>query len=609
MLRGLNRMREEYRPDAGLETCDRVLMAVAIILAIGCATLVVRRDSHFTRLAHERYAAEETNEPREMNVALAPAAIAVEGTIGRETRTRTTYSIVNRGESAESHLAFDLHPGLRVEKVSATCGRTRMTRRWERLGVDLASPLPPRGTCRVTIDVAGTADAPVFSFAGRGTFGARYRRWRDASKSIDLSDLSRSTFIPGVTRQRIALSSSDFAPAPRYSPWRVSNEPVSSERDTSSFVVDSVLPPSGVSLSLRVPDGFTVADSCGSVGKNRIVSRCTFAFGEFRLIGAVFTTVGLEGATLIHLPPHAGLARIHSPALGEAVTIAERAWPGLALTGSPVFVEQPIDGDGERSNWRNPRANSIAATGPVFLIPEWMFIRRQPLAAPQIAASMIAGTLRSRRPVPPRQRRFFDLFFTEIARARTGSGEQRSATIGARGPRPATDPLLEIGWGGGSNSRLQGVLADLEYRVGAERLREGVNEFVSRPGTGTAKELLDILGRRAGLSLDNFYRDYFRGNAVPKLTIENAAFRREGNRWIVRATARNLATGEVICPVVLRTKFGSVRDVVRIDEGESVPIVLTSEHEPRTLQLDPEHVVYRHAAVGTVDSIDYGGGS
>jgi hypothetical protein len=610
MLRGLNRMREEYRPDAGLQTADRVVIGIAALSAIACLGLLVQRDTRYMNLAKARYAAEESKEPREMSTTLIPRAIHVEGKTGRAIATRTTFTFENRGARAERHLAFALHPSLHIEKLTASCGKATLTRKYERVGVDLDRELAPNAPCTLTFDVRGTADAPVFNFQGSGRFGTRYRHWLEAKLAIDLSDLSRSSFIPAATRHRLTLAATDFAPVPRYTPWHISNEPVTRDRDVTSFVRDSVLPTSDVRIALQLPEGFTAADSCGTVATNRIASRCAFPFADFRITGARYTTMPLGArATLLHLPPHDGLARMHAPALAEAITVAERAWPGLGLSGTPVFVEKPIVDDGERASWFNPRSTVIDASGAVFFIPEWLFIRRKALESPQIAASIISSTLRSRRAVPAEERRFFDAFLGEVARARTGGGEQRSALIGGRGPKPSTTPLIRISWGAFEAARLRGVIVDLEYRVGADRLIEAVNEFAATKGTGTAKELFDIISRRANVSLDNVYRDYVLGDALPKLTIEDATFTRDGKRWIVRGVAHNIGSGEVICPVVLRTQFGSVRDVVRIGGGERVPFTLTTEYEPRTLQLDPDRVVYRQAAIGTVDSIDFKGES
>lgn len=610
MLRGLNRIRENYTPDASLQPADRIVIAVALLASIGCFALLLRRETRFMNLAAERYAAEVASDPREMSLALFPRAISVEGETGRTIRTRTTFTFENRGDQPQQHLGFAVHPGLKIERVAATCGNVNVTRRWERVGIDLDRPLAPRATCNVTIELHGTPDALVFNLQGRGRFGNRYRTWESAKKSIELSDLSRSTFLPAATRQRLLLTARDFAPVPRYTPWHVDGAEIDSDFDTTSFVVEGIAPASDVRLSLRVPENMTAVDSCGTVATKRLASRCTFGFADLRITAAPFTTLPLSGnATLVHLRSHDELARVHSPALAEALTIAETSWPGLKLSGAPVFVERPINGDGYRANWAYGRGNPIEASGSMYAIPEWLFIRRQPLGAQGLAAAIVGSTLRARRDVVPRQQRFFSAFYEAVATSRAGVGETRTAVIGGKGPRPLTEPLLDMSWRDHTNARLRGVLVDLEYRVGADRIVEGVNEFVARPGSGNAKELLDLIGRRAGVSLDNMYRDFFTGSALPKLTIENATFVRDGKRWVVRGFAHNLATGESLVPVVLRTQFGSVRATLKVGAGERVPFTLTTEYEPRTLQLDPERVVYRHAAIGTVDSIDFKGES
>lgn len=610
MLLGLNRMREEYRPDAGMQPVDRLVLLAAIVLSVACVAFLFQRESYFTRLAGQRYAAESASGPREMSAMLVPRSISVKGEIDRVTRTRTTIEFENRGARPERHLAFAVHPGLRIDRVSTTCGGHRLTRVWQRAAVDLLQPLAPGARCAVTIDLAGRADLIVFNLKGRGRFGARYRRWMRGGDASELSDLSRSTFIPAVTRHQMSLAARDFAPVPRYTPWRLDKTEVYRDRDdAASFVPEGVLHATDTRLSLRLPEGFTASDSCGTIATNRLESRCEIALPELRILGARFTTMPLANARLVHLPVHGDLARIHAPVLSEALLTAERAWPGLDLTGSPVFVEKPIEeDDGRFAGWLNPRFRPIDASGAMYFIPEWLFIRREPLDSSQIAGAIIASTLRSRRSLSPQQLRFFNLFYNEIARSRVSS-EQRSAVMGGRGIPPSTEPLLKLGQDTHSADRLRGVLVDLEYRVGAGTLAEAINEFVAGRGVGTSKELVDTIGRKANLNLDSFYRDYFVGQALPKLTIEEPVFTREGDRWIVRGFARNLATGESFCPIVLRTELGSVRQVLRIGDGERVPFTLVTEHEPRTLQLDPEDVVYRHAAIGTVDTVDFKGES
>ena len=610
MLRGFNRVREDYRPDGGLHPVDRAIIVAGLAGAMGCVAYLLDRESHYIDLARERYAAEQAIDPREMSVFLVPRSIRVEGEAGRVIRAKTTFEMENRGANGETHLGFGLHRGLEIQNVTATCGKATVTREWERLGIDLDRPIPPSGTCRVTLEVAGKPDAIVFNLSGKGRFGNRYRLWQRATTAIDLSDLSRSTFAPAATRHRLLLKASDFAPVPRYTPWVLETQSIDRDDDTTSFIADAVGTVSDVSINLRLPDAFTAVDSCGAVSTRRIDSRCALAFSDFRVIAARYTVAPLGAGTLVYFPRHDDLARVHAPAMVEALTIAQRAWPGLNITGTPVFIERPINGDGERASYYRPwLASPIEASGSMYSIAEWLFIQRKPLDAPQIGSAIISSTLHGRRAVEPEERPFFLSFFQEVARSRIGASDTRSAVAGGKGPLPSTSPLREIRWASEAQDRLRGVLVDLEYRVGADRLVDGVNEFAAGNGNGTSQELLETIGRRANVDLANMYRDYFAGSALPKLTLEEATFVREGKRWTVRGFVHNLATGEAVCPVVLRTQFGSVRQTVVVGTGQRVPFSLSTEYEPRTLQLDPDRVVYRHAAIGTVDAIDYEGES
>ena len=153
--------------------------------AFGCIAFLLDRESRYIALAKERYAAESAKEPRHMSVTLVPRSIRVEGDAGRTIRTRTTFAIENRGSRPETHLGFALHRGLDIRKVNTTCGKARVARQWERLGIDLDSPIAPNGTCTVTIDVEGQPDAIVFNLRGKGRFGARYRRWERATTAME----------------------------------------------------------------------------------------------------------------------------------------------------------------------------------------------------------------------------------------------------------------------------------------------------------------------------------------------------------------------------------------------------------------------------------------
>lgn len=572
-LRTINRVREDYALDAGRQRADVAVLALALVLSGGALTALLARESRFIDLAAERYAADTGRGPFPMNDTLIVRSARIEGTVGRDVHTRTTLVIENRGDRAEKYLAFTLHPAL-----DADCGDAgRLARTWDRIGITIA-PLAPGHTRTLTCTAAGTPDTIEFSLLGHGIFEHRYNRYLRATRTVELSDLSRSTIVPAASRDRMLLTAGDFTLVPRY---ETPNDP-----------------PARIETNLRTP--LVAADSCGSTGRE-LRGRCTVSLTTYTIAGARMRAMPLGPATtLLHLERHESLARTHAPALGEALAMAERAWPGV-IDPRGVFVERPTK-PGERLPWRDDEAD-IDSSGVLHLVPETLFIRREPIAPGVIAASMVSSALLARRPVAAKEQHFFTRFYEEAARARL-AGQTRAATVGRN---PSSDPLLALGIGGPARARLVAVLADLEYRVGADRVTEGIADFVTMRGEGNGRELIDAIAKRAGTDLDRFYRDFFAGEALPQLTFVDVAFVRTASGWEARGTLRNEGTGEVFCPVVLRTEHGSIKRVLRVDAKEDVPFAIPAPYAPRTLQLDPDRVCYRVARPGLVDSVEYRG--
>lgn len=572
-LRTLNRIREEYALDAGRQREDMLILAAALLIAGGAFSALLARESRFAELAAQRYAAETGDEPFDMSDALVIRSARIEGTLGREVRTRTTLVIENRGKHRESHLAFTLHPALTLQT------RERFTRAWDRVGIEVP-PLAPGATRTITVDVSGTPDEIEFALLGSGTFINLYSRYRRATSTIELSDLSRSRIIPAASRDRMLLAASDFTLVPRY---ETPNEP-------AAFI----------ETSLRTP--LLAADSCGSTGRE-LRGACRLPLATYTVAAAHMRAMPLTpSTTLFHLDRHETLARTHAPALAEAVAMAGRAWPTV-IDARAIIVERPTK-PGEKMPWRHDPAR-IRSSGVLHLIPETMFVRREPMAPGNVAASMVASALLNKRPVVAKQQYFFTGFYEEAARARFGGGT-RDATVARF---YSTNALLQPGYTLSSQLRLRNVLAELEYRVGADHLAEGIADFIAQPGEGDARELLAAIEKRANVDLERFYRDYFTGEALPQLTFENVTFVRTAAGWEARGMLRNEGTGESFCPVVLRTEHGTVRQVVRVDSAQAVPFVIAAQHVPRTLQLDPDRVCYRNARVGIVDSVEYRGAS
>ncbi len=594
-LRIVNRVREEYAPDAGRQASDVLVRFAGVAILIAALATLFHRETRFRRLAAERNAAESRSDPSEMSTDIVPLTLRIEGEVGRIVRTRATFVLQNEGAVPLHHLAFALHPGLALRAVRASQGTARVSRIWERIGIELDPPIAPAARRTLTFDVEGKPDDIEFALRGGGSFRSLYNRYRLATQAIELSDLSQSRIVPAATDDRLLLSASALAPLPRYTAWSL----VDTDSKTTSFVAEGVHPATDLTIALRVPRGMTVADSCGTIGtKERIDSRCRFAFAGYELAGARMRSLSAgPGAILLHLPVHEEMARIHAPALASALSLAARGWPGLRLSRNTIFFERPADGDVSfRDESRG--LSAIESTGALLLIPEPLLVSHGPLDAGKLAASLVTSSLSGQRRIVPAEQTFFRYFFAEVASGRL-SGEERTAAVPAIS-RPEISPLLTSP----GYERLRPVVADLEYRVGGERIIEGVNDFLAMPGPGTGRQLLDAIARRSGVSLDNMYRDFFVGRALPRLTLEKVVVRHEANRWNVSGIVHNVGTGEVFAPLVLRTRSGSLRRVVRVDSDEVAPFSLIAESEPRTLQLDPDHVCYRQPTIGLVDSIE-----
>jgi len=580
-LRLFNGVREEYAPDAGAGRADWLVLAVGIAVAAASAALLLYQESAFASLARQRYASETEAPSPPTSSAIVPRSMRIDARVDTNGRVaaHSSLTIRNAGARAESHLAFDMNPTLALLRVNGA----RVHRVWQRIDAELDPPLGPGETRTLDIDAAGVPASVDFALAGRGNFAQRWHRYARARTAVDLSDLTRSTIEPMVSEVRMQLDAADLAPVLRYADQAFS-------------------PP--LRIDVRVQHPFAVAaDACGTVvAAAPLVSRCTTSLASVRIFGGPLRETALApGATLAYIAAHEPLARAHGPALAASIALA-RSWPGLALPPRIVFTERPTEaGD---LHWRGPEGRDIAARGALVFVPEPDFCRLEPLDSGVVAAALVSRTLAARRRTAPEQASFFAAFFDLVAARRLG-GRRGNAVVPGIGAAPDTQPIVSMRsrWWALEAMRLGRVLADVENRVGTDHLVEGINDFVAAgPAPGTAKELIDAIARRGGVDLGHVYHDYFEGSALPQLTLANVVFRgRE-----VTGELRNDGSGEALAPIVLRSAGGSQWRTLRVDGGQRVAFAFTSDSEPRTLQLDPDKVCYRYAAVGTIDSVDNG---
>lgn len=606
LWRVANRVRDEYAPDAAAGRADVAGLAIGLLLAVVLTGCIVRRQSMFGALASARFAA-ETGHGIATNTTLVAEATRVDGGIQMDGtfEGRASCVIRNTGDRPQSHLSFALNANVAVQRLAIDRGTARANRVWERLDVEVAPPLVPGEARTLSFELAGLPAEIDFALQPPGNFIERWTRYRTAKESIYMSDLSRSTITPAATEVRMRLRAMDMIPVLRYSPWALRP----AEEGGEGFIPETITPNTSLELRLKNPYPLAV-DSCGTLDTHgQLVSRCTTALGAYVLFGGPLATRALSpAATLAYIPVHESLAEAHSQSLASSVKLASEAWPLLALPPHLVFIERPTE-PGDRSwyfeyqPWRT--VDQIGSLGSIFFVPEMVFTSTRPTDPNGFAAAIIAGSLRRHRRVVPNEAPFFVRFYTAVAIGRLGM-RKGSAVEPGTGVPPDTRPLtnrVSV-----PETRLSKVLATLEYRAGAGHFVEGINDFVhggDRPGT--VKELLGAIGRRAGLDLTRTYDDYFVGEALPQLTLTDVKFQRTGDRWEVSGSVTNKATGETFVPLALRTTQGSLWQVVRVASGGRAAFTFTATGEPHSLQLDPDRVCYRLAAIGLVDNVEYRG--
>ncbi|MEA2237883.1 MAG: hypothetical protein QOC81_2607 [Thermoanaerobaculia bacterium] len=606
LIRTANRIREEYAPDSGTSSADRVVFVAALALAALLVGSIIHEQSTFASLASQRYAA-ETSQGVPTSTSISAESLRIDGDIssGGSLRSHAEAVIRNNAERPETHLSFALNPNVALQRLAANAGTARARRVWERLDVELDPPLAPHQSRTLSFDLAGLPGEIDFALQSPGNFRAQWTRYRTAKESIFLTDLSRSAILPAATEVRMRLRASDVAPILRYSPWTLRPD-----EQGEGFIPETIATNTALDLRLRHPYSIAV-DSCGVLAaRGAIVSRCRTDLALYLIFAGPMAQKPLgPAATLVFIPSHEVLAQAHSQSLASSIRIASEAWPQLSLAPHLIFIERPTEPRDRM--WFNDfqpwlTVEQIGSRGSVFFVPETLLTTTKPVNANVFAASIIAGTLRGKRRVVPEEAGFFTRFFTAVAIGRLGMRKATSVEPGA-GFTPETAPLLSEFYR--PESRMSKVLATLEYRIGAGHFVDGINDFVLRGGeqAGTAKELLGAIGKAGGIDLTQAYEDYFVGRALPQLTLADVTFHRAGQTWDVTGAVENKGTGEAFVPIVLRTSQGSLFQTIRVTTGGRTPFTFSSAGEPHALQLDPDRVCYRQAAIGLVENVEYRG--
>src|SRR5262249_17120755 len=139
----------------------------------------------------------------------------------------------------------------------------------------------------------------------------------------------------------------------------------------------------------------------------------------------------------------------------------------------------------------------------------------------------------------------------------------------------------------------------LSARMGAEPLRQAVDEILSRAdrGPATAAELYALLRERSELSLDRMLQDFFVDGALPEPVLETVTFRRAAHgadaAWGVAGGMKNEGDGEALCKIVLTTDLGPQETTARAGEGEVAEFAFVTQSRPQSVRLDPDRECHR----------------
>jgi len=315
---------------------------------------------------------------------------------------------------------------------------------------------------------------------------------------------------------------------------------------------------------------------------------------------------GVSGAReVLVIPSHSSRAERHLDSLEEASSLVHRAWPAAAGFHDAVLMEWPPPDDPARTwrfrPWWESGGFLEESSSNLVLVEEARLLSDEPLNATRLAIDLVAKDFERRRPIEAGQERVFTGLYEAISASKLGGAREGGAVIERNQGSISLlkEPIMgarrwnRVAW----RVKVPALLAWIADLAGDGAVDAGLRAFLAeeRGGPGTVRGLLDAIGREGGVSLDRVYADYFEGDGLPILTLEDVVFRKRGEGWEVGGAVRNTGSGETRCAVVLRAEGGTVQTNVTIGPGEAAPFSLRSPLPPRTLLLDPLHRCYRYS--------------
>lgn len=604
-----NDWRTQHAPDAAPSRGERLTMAMGLFGALALLGLLLLRVQGFEHLAKERFVAATEHAGTPLSTAVRPAQWRLSGTLhpAGDVVLEGEGRLANSGQEPAEELAFTLNSGLEVQEMFAEGYRLEVARHWDRLRLRLEPPLAPGEEIHLRWRIVGKPARPQFGLRkerGAVSFVQGYGVHATSRFSRYLTDLSRGNMGYAVGPRRVDLQPGDLGPVPRYAPWTLTPPKTAPNEFGQLVPPETIHLETEVELDLVGPQEWLLADSCAhrSVrdgGRSRLSGRCRVALSQWVIRGGSLELLEdtASGVALGMLPAHRDRGSALLRSLTAAAPLSERAWPGSAGLKDLVVLEWPPPFDIHLTE--GMREASEELDGQLLSLPEGMVISSSPIEGERLVASALVREQMGRRKLHVDQTHHFRELFRGLMIRRMGLDKDGATFTG--GPWMETmmrTPILDADfyYRDVLQIRLPSVMVEVESRVGSRRLYEGIERFLDRKEAppGTMNELFDDLEAVSGVSLERMLEDYFYGNALPLLRLEAVeATRVEGGRWRVVGKVRNTGSGEVMCPVVVKTEVGEAKEVVVVDTKSATAFELSMGSRPLTVLLDPQKTCFR----------------
>ncbi len=605
------RLRPRLLPDVRLERGDRRLLAAAALSVIAGGAFWEWRDHHYQAVLVSMHALQLSGWPPPTPPDVAAIAARLDGRVSGDgtVEMRGEIALRNRGAAPVGHFAFTLNDGLALADLRSDRGAARVTRRLDRVGIELDPPLAAGAEVRFSARTVGAPTRLRLALAG-GESEPFERRFRLHTHSLaaDLPDLGRSLTLPLADRERLELGWSDAFLLPRTASFALARGEALEGGGFDVLPEERSPTLTALTVDLTAPPAVRLADACGASGSGSVHAACTMALRDWRVAGGHLLPVPEPALSFAALPQHVALATTYADELAALPTLVRNAWPGAESQPQPALLEDPpawsLDPRDGVADWSTygARDDEARSASRLLFVPERWLVREDRLPVADLVAGSVASDLLNRRGLATADAPVIQGLVRALVLGRLGRAPHEGATISCRRMDLAyyRISLLDVesqsyqSW----KRRVLALAQELQTRAGSGPVQRGLARFFAATPEipGTLAELIRTIGETAAVDLAEFYRDDLAGTGLPELTLAEARSAALPRGFRVTGRVVNQGTGTAYCPVVVTTETGTFETRVAVAAGASASFALETANPPQSVLLDPDSTCFRWAS-------------